>query len=202
MKRAAIGVSAHMGWAATAVVTVEAGRLRVIRTGRIETARPDDRAAREPYHVAGGIRGLARVPRPPDPESALERGLNAQRRATARSIARLVDELESRGYRLARAGILTGRGRPAASFAKATGSHTQIHIQEGLAVRESIRAALDAQRVEVRLIDHKSLDRIAETELDDANSQLQTAQPDDGGAWRKEEKQAATAAWLALKRLR
>ena len=47
---------------------------------------------------------------------------------------------------------------------------------------------------------------IAAAELDAIepawNDQLEALTPDNGGAWRKEEKRAAVAAWLALQRLR
>ncbi|MGE4606506.1 MAG: hypothetical protein AAEJ52_07185, partial [Myxococcota bacterium] len=77
-----------MGWAATAVVAVTSNRLRVVRTDRIATARHGDRGALEPYHVAGGFEGLVRVPRPPEPEEELKRGLKKQQRLTERSISR------------------------------------------------------------------------------------------------------------------
>jgi len=206
MKRAAIGISAHMGWAATTVIAIERKRLRVLRTDRIATAEAGDREALEPYHFAGGFDGLARVPRPPDPQKALERGLSKQRRFAARSIEKLTRALADHDYRLARAGLLVGRGRPAPDFEKAIGAHPQIHVQEGLAVRASIAAALAAADVQLREVDQKALVAIADDELASIepawSEQLDTATPQNGGAWRKEQKHAAVAAWLALRRIR
>ncbi len=205
MKRVSIGIFAHMGWATTAVVAIDRKRVCIVRTDRIETAKPGDREAREPYHVAGGFDGLARVPQPLNPENALQRGLARQQRHTIGIITRLTQSLADDDYQLVRAGLLVSRGRPASDFAKAIGSHPQIHIQEGLAVRASIAAALAVNGVRVREIDQKSLVAIADNELDEVepkwSEHLDAITPDNDGAWRKEEKQAAIAAWLALRRV-
>ena len=93
------------------------------------------------------------------------------------------------------------RGRDAASFEKAIGSHTQIHIQEGLAVRASLRGALADAGAKIRDIDQKSLLALASEELDlperDLMARLSDVQPENRGAWRKEERMAALAAWIA-----
>ena len=58
LRSCSIGVSTHLGWAATSVIVVQRGELRILATDRIETASPGDREALEPYHVAGGFDGL------------------------------------------------------------------------------------------------------------------------------------------------
>jgi hypothetical protein len=204
MRRAAIGISAHLGWAATATVTVARPGLRVLRTDRLEIAGPEDRAAREPYHVAGGFEGLERVPRPAHPEAGLKRGLQSQRRSTRRAVGATEAALAAVGHRIAFAGILISRGRPAASFEQAIGSHTQIHIEEGIAVRESFRLALTRSGNRVELLDQKTIGSTASRELgrpaEDLLAQLSALRPDNGGSWRKEEKTAALAAWVAWSR--
>ncbi len=204
MKRASIGVSAHLGWAATSVLACDKRSLRILRTDRIETSPEGDREASEPYHVAGGFHGLARVPPPANPEAVLRRGLQKQQRFTARTLQRLAVELAALDHKLALAGILVSRGRPAPSFEKAIGSHTQIHIQEGLAVRAAIGSALGDAGVKVHEIDQKSVIAIACEELGESEralmQQLAATRPENGGAWRKEEKLAALAAWIAWRR--
>ena len=194
MKRASIGVSAHLGWAAIAVVACD----------RIETAPENDREVSEPYHVAGGFDGLRRVPRPADPEAVVRRGLRKQQRFTARVLGGIAKELATGGHRLAFAGILVSRGREASDFEKAIGSHTQIHIQEGLAVRASLRGALGDIGARVRDIDQKSVLSIGSEELGEKESelmaQLGAARPENEGPWRKEEKLAALAGWIAWRR--
>lgn len=204
-RRASIGVAAHLGWAATAVLACDAKALRVLRSDRIETAPPGDPEALEPYHVAGGFEGLTRVPRPADPEATVRKGLQEQQRFTARAIRALAKELAKQNHRVAFAGVLTSRGREAADFGKAIGSHTQIHIQEGLAVRASLRAALAGVGARVEDVDQKTVVSIASQQLARSEAslmkQLADARPENGGAWRKEEKLAILAAWIAWRRL-
>ncbi len=201
MKRASIGVSAHMGWAATATVAVTRDGIRVLRTDRIETAPGDDREAQEPYHVAGGFHGLARVPVPGDPQVIVRRGLGKQRRATARALRALARALEGEGYALRRGGLLVGRGRPAPDVARAVASHPQIHVEEGLAVRASIAAALEGLGARVRELDAKDLLETASRELRRPRAEIEeslaAARPEGDFAWRKEQRLAALAAWLA-----
>ena len=204
MRRAAIGISAHLGWAATATITVGRPGLRVLRTDRLEIAGPDDRAAKEPYHVAGGFEGLERVPRPANPEAGLKHGLQRQRRSTRRATSEIEGALAAVGHRIAFVAILVSRGRPAATFEQAIGSHTQIHIEEGIAVRESLRLALTRSGNPVENLDQKTIWSTASEELgrpaEDLLAQLSALRPDNEGSWRKEEKTAALAAWVAWSR--
>ena len=201
IRRAAIGISAHLGWAATATVTLGKSGLRVLRTDRLEIADSDDRPAKEPYHVAGGFEGLERVPRPADPEAALEKGLRRQRRSTERAIGEVESTLASSGHRVAFVGILVSRGRPAATFEQAIGSHTQIHIEEGIAVRESFRLAPTRAGRRIEMLDQKSVwstcsEEFARSE-GDLLAELSALRPENEGPWRNEEKTAALAAWIA-----
>jgi hypothetical protein len=204
MRRAAIGISAHLGWAATTTITVGKSGVRVLRTDRIEIARPDDRETREPYHVAGGFEGLGRVSQPSNPERSLQRGLRRQRRSAARLIASLASALLADGYRCAFAGLLVSRGRAADTFERAIASHTQIHIEEGIAVRESLRLALVGTGARVVPLDQKALWPRACDELDRTEAallaDLRARRPENGGSWRKEDQSAALAAWIAWSR--
>lgn len=199
----AIGVSAHLGWAATAILRVRSGLPQVLHTERIETAVATDRESQEPYHVAGGFEGLSRVPVPANPEAVLSRGLGKQQRCAARSLEALLSGIAG-GGRFAFAGILVSRGRKAPSFAKAVGSHVQIHIEEGIAVRASIAQALTALGARVHEIDQKTALSMASAELHRSEkalmAELDALRPASGGAWRKEEKLAAVVAWLAATR--
>ncbi len=201
MRRAAIGISAHLGWAATSTIAVGKSGVRVLRTDRLEIAKPGDRETGEPYHVAGGFEGLERVARPSNPERSLAKGLQRQRRSALRVISGLASALEDDGYRIAFAGLLVSRGRAAGSFEQAVGSHVQIHIEEGIAVRESFRLALVNSDVIVLPLDQKGLWPQASAELGRTEaallSDLRMRRPESGGPWRKEEQSAALAAWIA-----
>jgi hypothetical protein len=202
MNEAAIGVAGHMGWAAVAVVARGGGTIQVLRTERIETAPSGDKDAMEPYHLAAGFDGPRRVPRPAVPAAVVARGLAKQRRATLTNFRKLCRELRGASYEVARAGILSGRGRLAASLDAILASHAQIHVAEGIAVRESIASALRELDLTVDYIDRKSLfdnaARILGKSPDELTAVLRAARPENLGPWRQEQKLAALAAWCAL----
>ena len=204
MRRAAVGISAHLGWAATSTIVVGKSGVRILRTDRLELARPNDRETREPYHVAGGFEGLERVPQPSNPERSLEKALERQRSSASRCIAKLASSLAADGYRFAFAGLLVSRGRAAESFDRAIGSHIQIHIEEGIAIRESLRLALAGNGARVVSLDQKALWPQASRELGRSEaallSDLRARRPENEGSWRKEEQSAALAAWIAWSR--
>jgi hypothetical protein len=191
-----------MGWVTATTVVVESrNTVRVIRTDRIETADPDDREALEPYHVAGGFHGLAREPQPADPPAVVRRGLAKQRRRTLANFKRLSKTLAEDGHPLTHAGLLVGRGRMPESLDKIVAAHTQIHIAEGIAVRDAVARALRSLELAIKEIDRKSLPEIARATLGVADSRamatLKTLTPHMAGPWRAEERLAALAAWVA-----
>jgi hypothetical protein len=133
---AAIGLSAHIGWAAAATIAPGMPVVRVLRSERLELLKPDDLETGAPYHVAAGFLGLRRVPPPKHPEQSLKKGLQRQQRSAARLVAELCATLEAAGFRLEWAGLLVSRGRAAATFAEAIASHTQVRsVRSSLVVR-------------------------------------------------------------------
>jgi hypothetical protein len=199
---AAWGISPHMGWAAVASIAVAKGAVRVIRTDRIATGTTDDPETVEPYHIAAGIGHLEQAPPPSDGAEIVRRGLEKQQRHALASVRALAESLRDSGYTLAAAAILCGRGRNGSSLERILASHAQIHIAEGIAVRDALAAALDALRVHAVMVDRKTLlaQAAATLKLDAAAiiASLKSLRPDNGGPWRQEQKHAALAAWLAL----
>ncbi len=202
MITASIGIAAHMGWVASAVVVADGSKPRILRTDRIETADPNDREALEPYHVAGGFDGLTRVPIPDDPGSVVERGLQKQRSMTLKNLQALFATLADAGIQIGHAGVLTCRGRVAPTLAKAVASHTQIHISEGLAVRACVTQCLESLGVTVKPIDQKTLFDAAYETLQCTEAEIMSTlaglTPEVASSWRKEDKLAAVAAWISL----
>lgn len=203
MITASIGIAAHMGWVASAVVALGGPKPRILRTDRIETADPTDREALEPYHVAGGFDGLARVPIPDDPGMVVDRGLQKQRSSTLNNLQALFATLADASIQIKYAGVLTGRGKAAPTLVKALGSHTQIHISEGLAVRACVTQCLESLGVVVKPIDQKTLFDAAYETLQCTEAEIMKTlsglTPEVEGSWRKEDKLAAVAAWISLR---
>ncbi|HUF20275.1 MAG TPA: hypothetical protein VMP00_05925 [Burkholderiales bacterium] len=198
---AAIGVRAHMGWVAIAVIVPDSDDFHVLCTGRVATAAPDDQVALEPYHVAAGYHGLTRASAPADSKALLRKGLARQRRTALAGFRTLARDLEAQGHRIAAAAVLTGRGRPAGTLARALGSHPQIHVEEGLAVRAAVVHALDKLGVTAQACDERSLPARAAMRLrtsePDLFAHLKRKAPSRGEGWRKEHQLAALAAFMA-----
>lgn len=201
MSRAALGVCTHLGWATVSAVRVGKDGVEAVRTFRLATCDPEDREAREPYHVAGGFDGLARVPRPREPRKVIASGLRKQRRRTARNLERLLRELADWRVPVRRAALFVGRGRSAPDLERILASHAQIHVAEGDAVREAVRRACDVLDLRVVEIDRRRLPEEARSRLalDEraTTRHLKALRPEAGGAWRKEERECALAAWIA-----
>jgi hypothetical protein len=202
MQPTALGIAAHMGWLATALVTAQRHGFATLRTDRIVTVPPGDRLALEPFHVAGGFDGLTRVPPPRDPEATVRDGLARQQRHALEALREFIGQVERGGGSIQRAVVLTGRGRPAPDIARALSSHARIHIEEGLAARSSVRDALHRLGIETTTCDARSVPGLAASALHasaaTAWALAMQARPPPGHAWRKEHQLAALGAWLAL----
>lgn len=197
----ALGVSTHMGWAAVAALLTDAGKPCAVRTFRLQTGDPAEPDSIEPYHAAGGYRGAVRVRPPPDPDRVVARGLQKQRRHTAKHLTRLLRALND-WPPPAHAGLFVGRGRQAESLERVLASHAQIHVAEGNAVRDSIRRALAGRDIALLEIDRRDLfeqtRNVLHLDPDAATAALRALRPDNGGVWRQEERHCALCAWLAI----
>jgi hypothetical protein len=83
----------------------------------------------------------------------------------------------------------------------ASSPRAQIHVAEGLAVRESIATALRELGVTVTAVDQRTVYEHAAQALrlsqKAIQAALQAARPEDSSPWRQEQKLAALAAWSA-----
>ena len=187
-----------MGWTCCAIVDVNKAGLRRVATGRLDTGDEADRESWEPYHVAGGWRGLERVPVSDNPATIVNRGMRAQRRHTRKNLEIFLQDIT-----VYRAGILVGRGSKAATIEQAINSHPQIHMAESHAVCDAIVAALESRSIAVHRIDRKTMFAQTASELGFEKEnimQLLASITLAQGPWRQEEKYCAIAAWLAVAR--
>jgi hypothetical protein len=198
-----LGFSTHLGWVCVTAVRSRQREITSVRTFRLETSPPGDREVLEPYHVAGGFDGLQRIPPPTDPAASVARGLDGQRRTTAKNLKLLTRSLEDLNVGVCAAGLFVGRGRQAPTLEKILASHAQIHVAEGNAVRDSVRQACRGLDIPVVAIDKRLLFDVAQQhlELDERSAMnlLTRVKPDNAGGWRKEEKRCALAALIAAK---
>jgi hypothetical protein len=191
-----------MGWASVATIVRDGPSFRVLRTDRLETAASTDIEAQGPYHRAAGFEGAKRIPVPAEPAVVVEQGRARQRRHTIASFRALAHELERGGYKIAAGAILEGRGLLIESLEAVLASHAQIHIAEGIAVRDAVEHALQRLGIPSLRLDREAVLSTAakalEVEEAELAARLLATRPANGGRWRQEERLAALAASLAL----
>jgi hypothetical protein len=192
-----IAFKAHMGWVNAVAVACAKGAPKPLHAQRIELVENSARDVQEPYHVAGGWHGLARVDVPGDPAEIVRRGRKTQVTCAREAMRRYQNRLADAGLQWVRGVLLTGRGR-LGDLEHILGSHAQIHVAEGEAIRDATRAALEALGVPQVDQDEKSVLQAAGKRLgcSDADSFMKPLKPDGTRSWRKEERLIALAAWL------
>src|SRR5689334_14580510 len=140
MKRAAIGVRAHSGWAALVAVAGKPGSVQVLDRRRIVIADTRRPGANQPYHFAERLEV-------PAAEKHLAGCAAVSERLASAALHDVLQELD--GYEVADAAILLASGRPLPSLADILASHALIHTAEGEFFRQVVRLA--CERIGIRV---------------------------------------------------
>jgi hypothetical protein len=198
-----LGFRALRGGSVVVGVAVEAGEPRIMLSSFLATASEGDRLSLEPYHVA------AEMKRGPDG------GASAEAEAAVAEGRRRQDELAATGLEDILAKLRKARGEPvvAALLVNRAGWITDLlsyslafadhpPVAEGLAVRDALRFAFGRCGIHAVEADEKTLHEIASKELHLAPAEidirLKALGARAGRPWRKEQKLACLAAWVAV----
>ena len=203
----ALGFRAGRG--GSVVVGVAADGPAVVLSTFLATAADRDRLAFEPYHVAyervrgGGARSRTRSPEALAEAAALvAEGRRRQQAMAAQGLAGVIEKLESDGGKPALAAVLVNRaGWMTDLLEHALSAPEHPPVIEGLAVREALRLACRGCDLPVVEMDEKTLSEAASLKLGLSAAEIDAALKSLGVAagkpWRKEQKQACLAAWVA-----
>jgi len=184
VKRAAIGVRAHSGWAALVAVTGLPGSVRVLDRRRIVIADAKRPGANQPYHFAERLELLAA-------EKHLEGCAAVSERLALSAIGDVVKELK--GYEIAGAAVLLASGRQLPSLADILRSHALIHTAEGEFFRQVVRQACEKLGIGVTGIRERELGEGTALQLEIAGLGKIVGPP-----WTQDQKMAALAAMMVL----
>ena len=211
--RVALGFRAGRGGAVVVAVAADGGEPQLALSSYLATAAEGDRLAYEPYHVAYEMeRGPAGAPRRPwtragdevsaEAAAAVAEGRRRQEAVAADGLAALVGRLEAAGRRPAVAALLINRaGWMTDLLGHALSAPEHPPVIEGLAVREALRLACRRCALPVVEMDEKTLGEAAALKLGLSSGEIEAALKALGAAagkpWRKEQKQACLAAWVA-----
>jgi hypothetical protein len=203
MTRIGLGFRALRGGGVVVGITLKENEPRVMLSSFLRTANEGDRLALEPYHVAAELkRGPGGAPTA-EARAAVAEGRKRQDALAAEGIAEIVRTMRSAEIEPAVAGLLVNRAgwvTDLLAFSLAFPDHPPV--AEGLAVREAIRFGVKRAGLNLVELDEKSLTdlaceryRIGPGEL---NARLRSIGAAAGKPWRKEQKMASLAAWIAL----
>ena len=195
-----VGFKAHLGWLASVTLVSDRAEVVAVRQDRLDVFSDASRAVKEPYHVAAGWDGLTRVERPPDPAAVVARGREQQVAITTQRFGEFRSELLTQGLRWKTVVMLTGRGR--LEVGALPEAHTQVHVAEGEAVRDAVRASAASLGLDCLDLDEKTAIAGAAARcgvsIDQMIADLKAARPAQARSWAKEQLTIAAAAWLAL----
>ncbi|MBO9610355.1 MAG: hypothetical protein J7639_30630 [Paenibacillaceae bacterium] len=201
---AGLGFRAHQGGAVVVGLAVEEGEPRVVLSTLLETCSDGDRLSFEPYRVA--VEMARRDPQSgasTEAAAAVAEGRRRQDRLAAQALQNIIRQLEEAKHTPVVAALLVNRaGWVTDLFTYSLAWPEHVPIAESLAVRDALRFAFRQCNVEVSELDEKSLfDLAAETlgmSAAEINARLKTLGAAVGRPWRKEQKLACLAAWVAI----
>ncbi|WP_404711766.1 hypothetical protein [Sphingomonas sp. MMS24-J13] len=195
---AAIGLRAQKGGCVAVGLAIEHGQPRILISTLIQTHRPGDRLSFEPFAVAAG---MARD----EAAAAVAEGRARQDRLAADGLQALADRLAAAGCRPTVAALLINRAgwiTDLLDYSRAWTEHGPV--AEGLAVREALRFGVRETGTALIEQDEKALPAYAAAVLGLApagiDARLKALGETVGRPWRKEQKLACLAAWVALVR--
>jgi hypothetical protein len=197
VKQAAVGFCVHSGWSAVVAVYLEKGSPAVFERERVHLVEAFTYRFRQPYHTAQKM---------PLSEA---REFIAKVRATAGNVAlrvirALQERLDQRGYKLSRGALLLASGKPLPELEKILASHALIHTADGELFRNALADAsaqceLGVFRVKERELLRQAAQKLGKSEAVLSRRVKELGRPF-GSPWARDEKFAALAAWLALRK--
>jgi len=198
----ALGFRALKGGSVAVGVAMEGGEPGVMMSTFLATATEGDRLSFEPYHVAAE---MARGPHGASAQAAtaVAEGRKRQDALAAAGLGDIVSRVRNEGYEPVIAALLVNRAgwvSDLLEYSLAFADHPPV--AEGLAVRDALRFAFGQAGIQVSEMDEKSLPAHASELLGlspaDIDARLKALGAMAGKPWRKEQKLACLAAWVAI----
>jgi hypothetical protein len=194
--KVALGLKAHSGWAALVALGERNGELEVAERNRIELVEPGEVWAKAPYHAAEGLE-------PEEARDLVKRSIDAARRIAARELRAAVARLGRADHQVVACAVLVGAGMPDWSIDEIRAVHFRMHQAEGELFRDALVRAAEPCELALARVPEKQLDAHAAKALGAPAAALRTRLAALGRAvgapWGKDQKDAALAAWIALR---
>jgi hypothetical protein len=201
--RIGLGFRAGRGGSVVVGVALDSPEPRVVISTFLATAAAGDRLALEPYHVAAEMERGPHDRASAKAAAAVAEGRKRQNRMAANGLDAIVHRLREGGCNPVIAALLVNRAgwiTDLLEYSLFAPEHPPV--AEGLAVRDALRFALNQSDIKTVEMDEKSLQDVASKALRlsiaDMDMRLKPLGVTAGKPWRKEQKLACLAAWLAV----
>lgn len=200
---ASLGLRAYKGGAAVVGLAVEDGAPRVMLSVPLEVCVPGDRLSFEPYRVAAEMAADSQGDGLAEAAAAVAEGRRRQEELAERALRDIVRQMEAAGFKPSVVSLLVNRaGWVTDLLAYSLAWPDHVAVAETLAVRDALRFAIRRCGIELAELDEKSLPDLATRELvlspADVDARLKALGAAVGRPWRKEQKLACLAAWVAV----
>jgi hypothetical protein len=195
IRRAALGLRAHSGWAAMVALTASSESAEVIDRRRIETADSSIRGSKQPFHAAEPLKLQ-------DAEALIKKCTESTRRLSREALQSAIADLRGKGFDVSGCGVILGSGRSLPALEAILASHALLHTAEGEFYRQALveagehcglpvlgvkeREAYERGAVQLRL-------SVAELE-----NRIAALGRGIGPPWTQDQKYAALVGWMAL----
>jgi hypothetical protein len=191
--RTGLGFDPHSGWATVVALGGDTARPEIVLRSRLELCAPD--LPRQPYHA---VQSLALE----TARATVER-VEASAAALADAGVRMVVAgLRAQGHDPVAAGVPAGTQNLPEELGQILASHTRLHTAEGRLYREVLAEAVADAGLEVIRAPARELSAEVRRVLGRDGEALDLALAELGRPlgppWRRTEKDAALAAWLAF----
>lgn len=198
-----LGFRAVKGGGAVVGVAANDAEPRVVLSTFLATAVDGDRLTLEPYRVAAEMVQASYGRASAEPAAAVDEGRKRQRELAATGLENIVHTLHEKDCEVAVGALLVNRAGWITDLLEYSLSWREhAPVAEGLAVRDALRFGIGHVGVDVVEFDETSLPELASKDLgispDDLNRRLKVLGVSAGRPWRKEQKLACLAAWVAL----
>jgi hypothetical protein len=174
---------------------------RVVLSTFLATGAEGDRLSLEPFHVAAEMARDGAG----DAAAAVAEGRERQDRLAAKGLDDIIRKLRAATFEPVMAALLVNRAgwvTDLLSYSLAFAEH--VPVAEGLAVRDALRFAFGRCEIDATEMDEKSLPEVASNEFGISSTEMDARLKALGAAagrpWRKEQKLACLAAWIAASR--
>lgn len=195
-----LGFRAARGGSIVVGVEIDGAEPRVLLSTFLATAAEGDRLSLEPYHVAAELARGMRDAVPAEAVAAVTKGRQRQADLAVKGLGNIRHNL-SKETPIVAALLVNRAGWIGDLLQYSLVAPEHPPIAEGLAVRDALRHALGQSGIEMVEMDEKSLPETASVKLQmapaDLEMRLNSLRATVGRPWRKEQKLACLAAWLA-----